>query len=59
MDGEKKKKAAKNMINGLYEYGYIDNREKETLEYRLRVGDMAVFKELRAFLIKVADEIIK
>lgn len=56
MSGERKEKAALNMINGLYEYGYIDDRYKKTLEYRLKVGERAVFEEIRAYLIAITDE---
>ena len=56
MSGDKKAKAAKNMINNLYECGYIDERYKETLEYRLKTGDLKVFEEIRAYLIALTDE---
>ena len=59
MDGEKKVAAAKNMINGLHDLSYIDEREKTELEYRLKTGDLKVFEELRAYLIKLADNIAK
>lgn len=59
MRGEQKEKAAQNMINGLHEFGYIDDKEKRMLEYQLKAGDFEVFKKIRNFLIKVADEITK
>ena len=59
MCGDKKEAAAKNMISALYELGYIDEKEKRMLEYRLKAGEREVFEKLRAYLIKVADEITK
>lgn len=59
MDGAKKEIAARNMINTLHECGYLDDRDKNTLEYKLKTGDLAVFEEIRAFLLKIADEITK
>ena len=59
MRGEQKEKAAKNMIKGLYEFGYIDDKEKRMLEYRLKAGDLEVFENIRNYLIKLADEITK
>lgn len=59
MDGQKKEAAAKNMLNGLYELGYISEKEKRMLEYKLQAGEREVFEKIRAYLIKAADEIIK
>ena len=59
MRGERKEKAAENMIKGLYEYGYIDDKEKRMLEYRLKAGDLEVFEKIRNFLLKVIDDITK
>lgn len=59
MDGERKTAAAKNMISGLYELGYINDKEKRMLEYRLQAGEREVFENIRAYLIRVINEITK
>lgn len=59
MNGQQKAAAASNMIKALYELGYITEKEKIMLEYRLQAGEREVFEKIRAYLIKVADEITK
>lgn len=54
-----KENAAKHMINALYECGYIDDREKTALEYKLRIGELQVFENIRAYLEKVIRDITK
>lgn len=59
MNGQQKAAAAGSMIKALYELGYITCKEKIMLEYRLQAGEREVFEKIRAYLIKVADEITK
>lgn len=57
MNSKQKEAAARNIIDALYEAGYIDKREKRGLEYRLDTGDRTVYDRLRVYLIKLATDI--
>ena len=59
MDGKEKEAAARSMITGLYECGYINDKEKRTLLYRLQVGEREVFERIREYLLKICEEITR
>lgn len=59
MSGEIKLAAAKATIKMLHENGYIGDRRKAELEYKLTTGDTSAFEEIRGFLIEIANTITK
>lgn len=59
MKGEQKETAAHNVINILYECGYIDDKERRMFIYRLKAGERAVYEELRGYLLELSNEITK
>lgn len=59
MNGQQKHEAMRRMVKGLHDGGYISDKDKLTLEYKLETGDLKVFEEIRGYLLRVADEIGK
>lgn len=59
MTGEQKEAAARNVIYGLYECGYINDKERRMLLYRLQAGEREVFERIREYLLKICEEITR
>ena len=57
MTGEQREVAAKNMVNALYDYGCITERDRDILIYKINAGDKTALKIIRAHLIKLSHEI--
>lgn len=59
MDDVHKKAAALNMIYALYGCGYIDEIQKIDWLNRLDSLETAMFEEIRAYLLRLLDELTK
>ena len=51
--------ATANIVNSLYQVGYIDARELGDLKYRIGTGDLSVYKEVRTLLLELAEDFSK
>ena len=45
------------MVESLYDFGYIDDKERRMLLYQIEVGDMDALYDIRRYLTKLLDEL--
>ena len=57
MTGQQKERAMRNMVESLYEFGYIDDKERRMLLYQIEVGDMDALYDIRRYLTNLLDEL--
>lgn len=57
MTGQKKERAMRNMAESLYDFGYIDDKERRMLLYQIEVGDMDALYDIRRYLTNLLDEL--
>lgn len=48
--------ASRRLTNALYDTGYITQRDRDELLYRVAIGDMTAYKDLKALLIEIAEQ---
>lgn len=49
--------ASRRLTNALYSTGYITQRDRDELLYRVAVGDMTAYKDLKGLLVEIADQL--
>lgn len=59
MTGKQKEIAARHVIRCMFRAGYIDDRKRRELVFKLDSGDSTVLREVREYLLKIADNITK
>ena len=57
MTGQQKERAMRNMVESLYDCGYIDDKERRMLLYQIEVGDMDALYDIRRYLTNLLDEL--
>ena len=57
MTGQQKERAMRKMVESLYEFGYIDDKERRMLLYQIEVGDMDALYDIRRYLTNLLDEL--
>ena len=57
MTGQQKERAMRNMVESLYDFGYIDDKERRMLLYQIEVGDMDALYDIRRYLTNLLDEL--
>ena len=57
MKGQQKERAMRNMVESLYDFGYIDDKERRMLLYQIDVGDMDALYDIRRYLTNLLDEL--
>lgn len=48
--------ASRRLTNALYDTGYITQRDRDELLYRVAIGDMTAYKDLTELLIEIAEQ---
>ena len=57
MTGQQKERAMRNMVESLYDCGYIDDKERRMMLYQIEVGDMDALYDIRRYLTNLLDEL--
>lgn len=48
--------ASRRLTNALCDTGYITQRDRDELLYRVAAGDMTAYKDLKGLLVEIADQ---
>lgn len=48
--------ASRRLTNALYDTGYIKQRDRDELLYRVAAGDMTAYTDLKGLLVEIAEQ---